>query len=95
MANHVPVVLPAHGTFPELIEDTGGGMLHEPESVGSLAETLRRLILDSALADDLGHRGGASIRDRYHAEAMAQRTLDLYRSLCSPAVESPALQPTV
>jgi glycosyltransferase involved in cell wall biosynthesis len=26
-ANAVPAVLPAHGTFPELIEDTGGGLL--------------------------------------------------------------------
>ncbi len=95
MANHVPVVLPAHGTFPELIEDTGGGLLHEPGSAASLADALRRLILDPALANDLGRRGGEAIRDRYHADAMAQRTLELYRSLCSPPVATPRLQPAV
>ena len=31
MANGVPVVLPDHGTFPELIDDTGGGLLHRRE----------------------------------------------------------------
>ena len=30
-ANGVPVVQPRHGTFPELIEQTGGGLLVEPE----------------------------------------------------------------
>jgi glycosyltransferase involved in cell wall biosynthesis len=94
MANHVPMVLPAHGAFPELIEDTGGGLLHEPGHEQSLAEALRRLILDPLLADELGRRGGEAIRDRYHAAAMAERTLQLYRSLCSPRVESGRLLPT-
>jgi glycosyltransferase involved in cell wall biosynthesis len=84
MANGVPVVLPAHGTFPEMVEDTGGGLLHDPGDAASLAAALKRLILDPALAEELGRSGRAAIHDRYHAEAMAQRTLELYRSLCSP-----------
>ena len=35
-ANAVPVVLPDHGVFPELIEDTGGGLLCEPSDPASL-----------------------------------------------------------
>ena len=34
LANGVPVVQPRHGSFPELIEATGGGLLVEPERPG-------------------------------------------------------------
>ncbi len=37
LANAVPVVLPAHGTFPELVADTGGGLLSEPGDAADLA----------------------------------------------------------
>lgn len=83
MANCVPVVLPAHGVFPELIDDTGAGLLHVPEDAASLAIELKRLITDKAFAEDAGQRGHRAIRDRYHSAAMAQRTLELYRQLCS------------
>jgi glycosyltransferase involved in cell wall biosynthesis len=92
MANGVPVVLPAHGTFPELIDDTGGGLLHAPGDAADLAATIKRLILEPSLADDLGRRGRAAIHDRYHAQAMAKRTLELYRGLCEPPTNSPHLQ---
>lgn len=92
LANGVPVVLPAHGAFPEVIEDTDGGLLHTPGDAASLAAALKRLILDPSLGDELGRRGWEAIRDRYHAQAMAQRTLELYRSLTSPTIESPALR---
>jgi glycosyltransferase involved in cell wall biosynthesis len=79
MANAVPVVQPAHGTFPELIEDTGGGLLFEPENPSALAAALKRLILHPELAADLGRRGQQAVHERYNAHTMARRTLELYR----------------
>lgn len=78
MANGVPVVQPAHGSFPELIEDTGAGLLFEPLNVHALADALRQLIRDPELALQCGRQGHAAVRDRYHAAAMAQQTIDLY-----------------
>lgn len=78
LANAVPVVLPAHGAFPELVADTGGGLLHEAGNAAALAAALRELIVDRARRDEFGRRGQAAIRDRYHAAHMAQRTLELY-----------------
>ncbi len=81
MANAVPVVQPAHGAFPELIEDTGGGVLCEPDNPAALAAALRSLIQDPEAASAHGLRGQAAVRDRYDAETMAERTLALYRQL--------------
>ena len=75
------MVLPAHGTFPELIEDTGGGLLHEPENPRALAAALRRLILDPAAAARQGLAAQLAIRERYTDELMARRTFQLYESL--------------
>jgi glycosyltransferase involved in cell wall biosynthesis len=81
LANGVPVVLPRHGTFPELVADTGGGMLHEPLDARDLADTLGGLLNDPVRADELGRAGQRAVRERYHARAMAERTLALYRTL--------------
>src|SRR5207249_7222952 len=43
-ANGVPVVQPAHGSFPELIKQTGGGLLVTPDDATSLASALRHLL---------------------------------------------------
>ena len=43
-ANGVPVVQPRHGSFPELVEATDGGLLAAPDDPADLARGLRRLI---------------------------------------------------
>lgn len=81
LANGVPAVVPAHGTYPELIADTGGGLLCEPHDASDLAAKLAELLKDRDRAKQLGHAGQQAIQDRYHAEEMARRTLSLYRDL--------------
>ncbi len=81
LGNAVPVVLPAHGTFPEYLADTGGGVLCEPESPTALAAALRNLVLDPAARAAYGKAGAQAIRARYTAKEMAQEHRALYRKL--------------
>jgi glycosyltransferase involved in cell wall biosynthesis len=81
MANAVPVVVPDHGSFSELIADTGGGLLFHPHDAADLAAKLADLLRDPDRAASLGRAGRQAILDRYHARQMAQATLDLYRRL--------------
>jgi glycosyltransferase involved in cell wall biosynthesis len=87
LANGVPVVLPRHGAFPELVADTGGGVLHEPFDAEDLADKLAELLKDRERAAELGRRGQRAVRERYHARAMAEQTLGLYRKLVSSTRE--------
>ncbi|HEY2838525.1 MAG TPA: glycosyltransferase family 4 protein [Pirellulales bacterium] len=89
-ANATPVVLPEHGTFPELVADTGGGVLHTPENPQAIAAALRELILDLPASDEMGRRGRQAIVDRYTDEVMARRTLALYRRLVGGECRTPA-----
>jgi glycosyltransferase involved in cell wall biosynthesis len=82
-ANGVPVVQPRHGTFPELIEAAGGGVLVHPDDPADLAQALRRLMDQPDQARDMARRGHEAVRTRFHAAAMAEETLRVLRKTCS------------
>ena len=80
-ASGVAVVLPEHGAFPEMIHDTGGGLLCHPNDAGALAASLRTLISDRAASLEMGHRGYQAVCDRYHAARMAELTAAVYQRI--------------
>lgn len=81
MANAVPVVLPDHGSFSEMIGDIGGGLLHRPHDPADLAEKIGELLLHPVRAAQLGVTGQIAVHGRYNAVAMARKTIDLYRQV--------------
>ncbi len=78
MANGVPVIQPEHGSFPEMIADTGGGVLFKPEDADALAAAVLPFVDDQALIEKFGSSGRAAVLHRYHADAMAKATQQLY-----------------
>jgi glycosyltransferase involved in cell wall biosynthesis len=78
LANGVPVVQPRHGSFPELLEATGGGMLVEPENPHALARALQQLFENPAHRHELGRKGKEAVHGRFHAERMAAETAAIY-----------------
>ena len=84
-ASGVPVVQPAHGSFPELIEETGGGLLVPPGDSDALAAALARLMDDEPLRRDLAQRGAAGVRAGLTDRMMAERTWALFEQLARGA----------
>ncbi len=89
-ANGVPVVQPAHGSFPEMISASGGGVLCEPGSVESLAASLESLMDDEETRRDLGRRGAEAVRERFSDVVMAETTLAVYRRFVNDSAQSGA-----
>ena len=85
LANGVPVVLPDHGSFPEIIADTGGGILHRPNDIEDLATKLSQLLRDRVLAASLGNSGREAVVRRNNAGKMATDTLELYEEMVKAA----------
>jgi glycosyltransferase involved in cell wall biosynthesis len=81
MAVGVPIIQPRHGSFPEIIEHTGGGILVEPNDAESLAAGIHSLYQNSELAHDLGRRGAAGVRKHYGVASMAERAVEVYSTL--------------
>lgn len=72
----VPVVQPAAGAFPELIDRTGGGLIYH-----DIVETLREVLTHPALARQLGERGRDSVMDSFGVDAMARNMVSVYRGV--------------
>ena len=81
LASGVPVVQPEHGAFPELVQATGGGLLHRPEDPADLAEKLALLLRDADLRQTLGQRGQAAVQANFSATRMASETIAVYQRL--------------
>jgi glycosyltransferase involved in cell wall biosynthesis len=79
LANGVPVVQPRHGSFPELVGATGGGLLVQPDDPADLARALAQLRDDPRQREELGRRGQEVVKERFTAQTMAHATLDVYR----------------
>ncbi len=90
MANGVPVVLPRHGSFPEMVEATGGGLLVEPDSPESLAEGIAGLLGDPGRRAELGRQGREAVHRDFGDDAMAAATLAVYEELAAGPGGAPA-----
>lgn len=86
LANGVPVVLPRHGAFPELIEATGGGVLVEPGSPEDLARGIGELLDDPARRAELGRQGREAVHARFGDEAEAENALAVYQQVLAGRV---------
>ncbi len=83
MAAGTPVVLPDHGAFPELVAETGGGLLHRPGDAEHLAERLAELLDDPPRTAQLGAAAQQHVHRHRTSARMAEQTLELYHRLSS------------
>ena len=74
LAAGVPVVLPRHGSFPELIESSQGGILFEPGNNHQLAQHLIEILSDDQRRIMLGRQGQQFVHEHRNAMAMATAT---------------------
>ncbi|MFK7767337.1 MAG: glycosyltransferase family 4 protein [Mariniblastus sp.] len=80
LAAGIPVVVPAHGAFPELIKHSQGGTLFTPGDTGELAERLFELLNDDPRRLELGGQGQRFVHGERNATSMAIATSELIKS---------------
>jgi glycosyltransferase involved in cell wall biosynthesis len=78
LAAGTPVVAPDHGAFPELLHQTGGGVLTVPGDPCRLAAALADLLSDSERRTRLGETGRQAVLATRNARAMAEATLAVF-----------------
>ena len=79
LANGVPVVQPRHGSFPELIAATSGGILVDIESPDAIAAGIAQLMNDRGYREQLGQQGKEAVHREFSDDVMAEVTLTVYR----------------
>ena len=81
LASQTAVVQPEHGAFPEMISQTGGGLLFQPEDSQGLSESLQTLIADPALRQQLATQGQQFVLKHRNQQVMAADTARIFDEL--------------
>ncbi len=82
-ASGLPVVQPDHAAFPEILNETGGGVLVTPNESTVLGWALSDLLHDPALCRTLGDNGRCVVQQRFCASRMAQDMTALFEELAA------------
>jgi glycosyltransferase involved in cell wall biosynthesis len=81
MASGVPVIASDICGIPYQVDNNDTGFLFTPGVVDELAERLDSLLSDSALRMNFGSAARLRATKEYHADAVARRTLRVYREV--------------
>ena len=80
MASGVPVVQPALGAFPEIIQKSGGGVVYEPNRPESLAESLAGLLSDPKQLAVISEAGYEGVQRHFNIFSHARELVSVYES---------------
>jgi glycosyltransferase involved in cell wall biosynthesis len=83
LASSVPVVEPAIGVFPEVLEMTGGGVLYEDNSTAGLVSALEQLLLNPEYSQELGKRGRDAVVEKFSIEDAARKMINIFERVVS------------
>ena len=81
MASGVPVVQPALGAFPEIVEKSGGGITYSPNTPEALAENLSALLAAPEKLSALSKAGRKGVEQKFNVHKQAADIVSLYRSI--------------
>ena len=77
-ASGIPVVQPATGAFPEIVERTEGGIIYSPDTVSELADNLTKLLKDKKKIASLGEKGSRMVRQELSLDKMSLGLAEVY-----------------
>ena len=84
LAAGVPVVLPRQGSFSELVQASGGGLLYDG-GAEALADALELLLDDAPRRTELAQRGVETVGRLYTETVMADRTWEVFERVANSA----------
>ena len=81
MAAGIPVVQPRRGSFIEIVERTGGGLLVPPDDLDALGDAIQQVSADPSLAGRLGRAGRTGVERLYTAMTMADAAVAAFEEV--------------
>jgi glycosyltransferase involved in cell wall biosynthesis len=79
----VPVVQPATGAFPEIVERTGGGLTYSPDNINELSSAIFKMLNDKELMIKLGSEGKVNVLKNLSLDRMAEALAEVYSRVMS------------
>ena len=85
MSAGVPVVLPDHGSFPEIIRETKAGVLYSTEKSDGLFNALSLMLSDTEQAKQFAEQGRTVANEKYSNDRLAK---ELVENILAPLVST-------
>jgi glycosyltransferase involved in cell wall biosynthesis len=80
MVSGIPMVQPALGAFPEVIEISGGGVVYGENKPEQLVKALGELILDDTKLQELSAAGISGVKAHFDIHAQAKKMVAVYEA---------------
>lgn len=77
----VPSVMPNIGGYPEIITKSKAGLLYEPDDAKNLTNTLKQILSDNVLYQELRQNCHQSIQTVFNTAEQANKMLEVYKQL--------------
>lgn len=81
MASGVPVVQPALGAFPEIVNLSGGGIVYQPNTPDALCDAFVRLLSDREKLNRLSENARKGVEIQFNIQDHAIEMINVYHSL--------------
>jgi glycosyltransferase involved in cell wall biosynthesis len=83
MASGTPIVQPALGAFPEIVELSGGGIIYGNNTPEELADSLHNLLNDQEKVSELSENARIGVNNHFNINTLSKDLSDIYGSLNS------------
>ena len=77
MASGVPVVQPNHAAFPEIIEETGGGIIYDPADPNGLVNAIVEMLSSRERLNAMSKKAREAVLEKFSIEKMARETVNV------------------
>ena len=81
MASGIPVVQPALGAFPEIIDSTGGGLTCGENTPQKLAGALEKALGNKKLLEEMSLKARKGIKEKFNINTQAGKLINIYRKV--------------
>ena len=79
LASGVPLVQPAIGAFPEIIEATGGGVVYQPNTSSALAIKVAEVLDSNTQLIEMSIKGIETVSSKFDCRSLTGKMVDIYQ----------------
>jgi len=83
LAAGVPLVQPALGAFPEIIKETGGGVIYKPNTAKALAAKYNEVFSDPDKLNEMSVNGRKAVEDKFNMNILTEKMIEVYAKVTS------------
>jgi glycosyltransferase involved in cell wall biosynthesis len=83
LSSGIPVIQPALGAFPEIVNSSGGGVIYSPNDGKTLANTFAEVLGNPTLLGQMSKNGRAAVEKHFNNRILTEKMIRIYEQITS------------